>query len=156
MMSKNEVLETQMTGPLAAALIIVATLSLTVMGLANIPGQSYVDEIFGALGLAALVSAARIIDATLDKAALDSADRFKLIGGGYFLFCLIVGAIGFAILLVYATKSTGLTLPWITLPPALIMWACLTGMLMSRRGNEAWLVGAVIAFVLFILVRPVP
>jgi hypothetical protein len=117
-MSKNEQLERQMAGPLAAALVTVATFCLTVMGLVNSPGQNFIDEIFMILGLASLLSAARIIDATFDRVALNVTDRLKLIGGGYFLFCLIVGGMSFAILLLYATKSVGASIPWIALLPA--------------------------------------
>jgi hypothetical protein len=147
----REKVETQMAGPLSAVLITVATFALTAMGLVNTPGQSFVDEIFMVLGLGSLLSAARIIDVMFDKFALDVTDRFKLIGGGYFLFCLVVGAMSFAILLLYASKSSTGVFPWITFAPSLLTGACIIGMLMSHRGSQAWFIGTLLAFVVFIV-----
>jgi hypothetical protein len=148
-MTKSTDFETQMAGPLSAALITVATFSLTVMGLVSIPGQTFVDEVFMALGLSSLLSAARIIDVIFDKRALNVTDRFKLIGGGYFLFCVIVGLMSFAILLLYASKGVAGNFPWITLAPGILTGGCITGMLMSHQGSEYWFVGTLLSFVLF-------
>jgi hypothetical protein len=154
--SKNEKLEEQMAAPLAAALVAVAIFSLTAMGFVSDPRQSFVDEVFMALGLISLLSAARIIDVRFDKVDLTITDRFELIGGGYFLFCFIVGAMSFAILLLYVHRRTTGDFPLITLAPSLMTWVCITGMLMSQRGSEAWFVGVLVAVGLFIITLFLP
>jgi len=148
-MRKEEELEARMAGPLAAALIAVATFSLTVMGLVTTPTQSLVDEVFMALGLISLLSAARIIDTAFDKVALNVSDRFRMIGGGYFLFCLIVGAMSFSIMLLYTSKHFTVAFPWITLVPALLTGFCITSMLMSHHGSEAWFAAILISVAIF-------
>jgi hypothetical protein len=144
-------LESGMAGPLAAALVALATFSLTVMGLVGVPRQSVVDEIFMILGLSSLLSAARIIDTVFDKVALNVSDRFRLIGGGYFLFCLIIGGISFSIMLLYATKSVTPELPWTVLGLALLTGFCITAMLMSHHGSEAWFAAIVVMVVVFVV-----
>ena len=150
-MGKQEELEARMAGPLSAALVAVATFSLTVMGLVPTPIQSLVDEIFMALGLISLLSAARIIDTVFDKVALNVSDRFRMIGGGYFLFCLIVGAMSFSIMLLYTSKHFAAAFPSIALVPALLTGICITSMLMSHRGSEVWLAAIVVSVGIFVV-----
>jgi hypothetical protein len=149
---ESEERERQIAGLMSAALVTVATFSLTVMGLGvDSPEQHFVDEIFMVLGLSSLFSAGRIIDYTFDQIGVTFDSRRNLLGYGYFLFCTIVGAMSFAILLLYASKSANQSalVSWTTAAAA-ITWVCITGMLMTRKRSGWWAVGAGTGFLGFI------
>ncbi len=97
---------------IAAILIAVATFSLTIMALEKNAPSSVSNEIFGFLGLGALLSSALIIDSILDKANCSPMYRFKdLMNGGYFLFCLVMAGMSFGILFLYNHQELSIPHP---------------------------------------------
>jgi hypothetical protein len=145
----QEALEQTTAMTLSRILVTVAAICLAAVGLDKSPGQSIVDTFFGVLGLVALISAALIVDSILDNAEFNVKDRFRLMKGGYFVFCLVVSAMSFGILLLYHTNrgSTGVT--WSILPPiiASILMVCKMMSYGEHIRRNPWTLALIVAYV---------
>src|SRR5438132_513864 len=104
-MIDQEQIESQIAGPLSAALITVATISLTLMGvvLQRKPPQLYLENLLMVVGILSLISAARIIDKEIDKGGLGFWARVSFGGGGYVLFCPVLATIVAGVMIFNAT-----------------------------------------------------
>jgi hypothetical protein len=140
MPTKDET-ETVLAGPLSAALITVAVISLPAILLVDDPEQTFVDEILVFVGLLSLISAARIIDREYDKAGVKFIDRFSVSGGGYPLFCIALAGMSLSFMLLDATINK-CDAPYFTWPLAAMTAICIFGLLMSDAGSLLWLIGA--------------
>lgn len=106
-MSLSDSAETSMAMTLAAILIAVATFCLTIMSIQTDAKLSVSNEIFGFLGLGALLASALSIDSVLDKAGCGFNYRLtKLMNGGYSLFCIVISGMSFAILFLYHSQES--------------------------------------------------
>jgi hypothetical protein len=77
------------------------------MALQSNGANTLINDIFGILGLVSMLTSALIIDSILDNAGCTFMYRLKkLMNGGYLLFCLVMAAMSFAILLVYHLQET--------------------------------------------------
>jgi hypothetical protein len=100
-------LERSIGTTLAAILVAVASFCLSVMALQSNGANTLINDIFGILGLVSMLTSALIIDSILDNAGCTFMYRLKkLMNGGYLLFCLVMAAMSFAILLVYHLQET--------------------------------------------------
>lgn len=147
-MTPRDELEARMLTTVPPILVAVAIFSLTVMALEQTPKHTFVDEIFGLLGLFSLFSSAWIIDHMLDEIKLKVIERFKLIGGGYFLFCIVIAAMSTGTLLLYYVKKTGLeTVSWNNaFLPFLLTGMFIILKLMSHRDRQVWSLCIMLAF----------
>ena len=109
-MTLNEELERSIGITLGGFLIAVASICISIMASNSNGAATINNEVFGALGLASLLTSAFMIDAILDKAGCGIAYRFKdLLNGGYTLFCLIISGLSAGIILLYHSQEGGVT-----------------------------------------------
>ena len=105
-MALNDESERAFGTTLAAILVAIATFCLTIMALTKEGYLTVSNEVFGLLGLGALLTSTLILDAILDKAQCSFSYRSKeLLNGGYFLFAIIMSGISFAILYLYHAQE---------------------------------------------------
>ena len=146
-MSLDEI-ETQIAAPLSAALIAVAAISLPLIKAVDNPEMSLLDELFAIIGIAALIGAGRIIDREFDKAGLKIQQRVFAFGGGYIVFCAVVGLIASAILLLDTDRNKTTSLCWAT-PLALLTGGSIFFLLMTEKGQKVWMTLAIVAASIF-------
>lgn len=107
-MEKQELqddLELRLATTLAPMLLTVSIFSLTIVGRGESPESTITDEILCLLSALCILGAAMVADSALDRVNLSISERFKFLGGGYFLFCLAAGVLSFVIPLLYISRS---------------------------------------------------
>src|SRR5262249_53232480 len=100
------------------------------------------------LAAGCVLAASGIIDSALDKLSLNWSERIKLLGLGYFLFCIVVAGMTFVIPLLYEAKRgkpEDLHFQWHQL------WFAGTGVcvilkLMSRKNSHIFTAGIVVLY----------
>jgi hypothetical protein len=147
-MTKQE-LEARLATTISPILVAVAVFCLTVMAIEASPRQTFVDEIFGILGLLSLFSAALIVDSLLDEQKIKFVERLMLMSTGYFIFSFIVGAMSTSILLLYYVKNhSGTQDTWDnSFFPFILTGIFIVLKLMSHEDRHIWLIGMMFAFV---------
>jgi hypothetical protein len=150
-MIDHKQIESQIAGPLSAALITVATISLTLMGivLQRQPPQPYLDNLLMVVGILSLVSAARIIDKELDKGGLGFRARVSFGGGGYVLFCIVLATI-IAGVMVFNAKVGKTYVPFCATAAGVTSF-CIFFLLMTNEHSGWWVFGALSGFTVFSL-----
>ena len=127
-------IETQIAAPLSAALITVAAISLLLIKAVPEPKTTYLDELLAAIGIMALIGAGRIIDNEFDYEELTFKARITLAGGGYPIFCVVVGLIAVSILVLDAEQGETY-IAFLTWPLAIFTGTPISGLLMTKQGS---------------------
>jgi len=98
-------LEVRLATALAPMLLAAAVFSLTALSLVPKPDATFTDEFLAALAALCIFGTALVLDSALDAAKVTEKARVTLLGGGYLLFCIAVGALTTAVPIIYATKQ---------------------------------------------------
>lgn len=105
MATEKDELELRLATTLAPMLLAVSIFSLTLVERTAAPANTYVDEILSLLSTICILGATMVADSALDKVNLSYNDRFRFLGGGYLLFCVVTGVITMTIPLIYISKQ---------------------------------------------------
>jgi hypothetical protein len=98
-------LDVRLATALAPMLLAAAVFSLTALSLIPKPDATFTDEFLAALAALCIFGTALVVDSALDTAKVTERARVTLLGGGYLLFCIAVGALTTAVPIIYATKQ---------------------------------------------------
>jgi hypothetical protein len=101
----------QLSTTLATMLFTVASIAVAALEIVHDPNKTLLDEFLAILAVFSIFSASILLDAALDLQNISSKERWKFLGRGYLLFCLMITLLTFAIPILYDVNRYASTNP---------------------------------------------
>lgn len=130
-------IEEQVALTASTILVAIAAFSLPIMVFTENAKVSSSNEVFGIIGLLAIITSSLLIDWIFDERNYKFEDRFKMLNFGYTLFAITISAICLSIFILYNVQEKNVC----TWHHGIFLLAaiCVFGKIMSHDKRELWL-----------------